>query len=226
MLVTKLEAARRQLDAAILMYFREDDELAVHSVANAALGIMQELVKKRGRDVFTDQIKLGIFEMLKAYRKGTLDSRISDEPGFKEFVVQIPDTMWRFIEEDNLEGARIRMAPIEAEKYWREFKKSYNFLKHGDRDPAGTLALEEVDNLQVLQYASSAYVQLGLAPTDEMLTFVAYCASLEPFDIPPAEPLKKMVEALRKYEGAKRKLRCRFMIGDRLRSVMDETEDE
>ena len=46
--VTKNEAARRQIDAAILMLFRNDDPLAVHTVAMAGFQILRDLAKRRG----------------------------------------------------------------------------------------------------------------------------------------------------------------------------------
>ena len=45
----KLEAARRQLNAAIRMTFANEDELAIHTVAAAAYGIVRDLLGTRGR---------------------------------------------------------------------------------------------------------------------------------------------------------------------------------
>ena len=41
--VTKLEAAQRQIDAAIMMLYRGDDPIAVHTVISAACRIMRDL---------------------------------------------------------------------------------------------------------------------------------------------------------------------------------------
>ena len=47
--ITKSSAAQRQIDAAIRMMFSGEDPLAVHTVVAAALGIVKDLTRKRGR---------------------------------------------------------------------------------------------------------------------------------------------------------------------------------
>ncbi len=59
--VSKLAAAQRQLDAAIRMYFGEEDELAIHTVVSAAYSIISDLKSKRGRDESVDFLMRGIF---------------------------------------------------------------------------------------------------------------------------------------------------------------------
>jgi hypothetical protein len=61
--IDKLEAARRQIDAAIRMTFNDEDAIAIHSVAAAAHRIIKDLCEQRG-DVesylmFTDWIRPG-----------------------------------------------------------------------------------------------------------------------------------------------------------------------
>lgn len=46
---TKLEAARRQLDAGIRMLFCKDDPLAVHTLAFASYGLFSDLAKVSGQ---------------------------------------------------------------------------------------------------------------------------------------------------------------------------------
>jgi hypothetical protein len=46
--VSKLDAARRQLDAAIDLYFAEGDEIAIHTLAAAAYELVNTLRTKRG----------------------------------------------------------------------------------------------------------------------------------------------------------------------------------
>jgi hypothetical protein len=47
MKVTKVEAARRQLDAAIRMLFANEDPLAIHTLCMAAFRILRDLAAKR-----------------------------------------------------------------------------------------------------------------------------------------------------------------------------------
>ena len=46
--ITKRQAAQRQIDAGIRMLFRNDDPVAIHTVAMAAFRILSDLVKQRG----------------------------------------------------------------------------------------------------------------------------------------------------------------------------------
>jgi hypothetical protein len=47
--ITKLEAAGRQLDSAIRMFFANEDILAVHTVARAAFRILYDITKEAKR---------------------------------------------------------------------------------------------------------------------------------------------------------------------------------
>jgi hypothetical protein len=46
--ITKLDAARRQIDFAIAQHFAEGDPFAIHTVVAAALGILRALAESRG----------------------------------------------------------------------------------------------------------------------------------------------------------------------------------
>ncbi|WP_298111473.1 hypothetical protein [Bradyrhizobium sp.] len=46
--LNKLDAAGRQLDAAIRMFFGEEDPVAVHTVTSAAFTVVRNLCEKRG----------------------------------------------------------------------------------------------------------------------------------------------------------------------------------
>lgn len=155
--VTKFEAVRRQLNAAILMYFREDDELAVHSVGHAAYSLTREILRKRGaNDAHEELLKAGLLEMLRADHR-TLD----------------------------------------------------------------VLDLDRVDNNVLLAYAVSAYGELGLPLSTEMLTFMTYLFSTQTLDyLSPSHVLRERVDALRAYDVETRKFACRYIIGDDIRSIM------
>lgn len=47
--VTKLDAARRQIETAILLYFNERDVLSIHTLSAAAQGILHVLAKRAGK---------------------------------------------------------------------------------------------------------------------------------------------------------------------------------
>jgi len=46
--ISKLDAARRQLDVAVRLYFREDDPVSIHTLACAALELLSGLNRVRG----------------------------------------------------------------------------------------------------------------------------------------------------------------------------------
>jgi|ERR1017187_5105947 hypothetical protein len=55
--VTKLDAARRQLFAALQLYFEDGDPVAIHTLVTAAHEILTVLVKKKGRLTILDRAK-------------------------------------------------------------------------------------------------------------------------------------------------------------------------
>ena len=55
--VTKLDAALRQLNTAITLWFRDGDEVAIHTLAAASHQIVYDIVrKKNGPDLLYDSI--------------------------------------------------------------------------------------------------------------------------------------------------------------------------
>ena len=46
--ISKLDAAKRQLETAIRLYFNEADPVSIHTLVGAAHGILSDLNKKRG----------------------------------------------------------------------------------------------------------------------------------------------------------------------------------
>jgi hypothetical protein len=59
--ITKEEAARRQLETAIALFFCENDEISVHVLASSAAQILTDVCKAKNivsfRDTFVDHIK-------------------------------------------------------------------------------------------------------------------------------------------------------------------------
>jgi hypothetical protein len=46
--ITKLDAAKRQLETAIRLYFRDEDPVSIHTLSGAAYNIIRDVSKKRG----------------------------------------------------------------------------------------------------------------------------------------------------------------------------------
>ena len=63
--LTKLDAARRQLDAAIRMFLASEDEVAIHTLGAAAYRVLRDLKEERGRSELTDLVSGAAFNIAK-----------------------------------------------------------------------------------------------------------------------------------------------------------------
>lgn len=93
-IVTKLEAAVRQLDTAIRLFFDEGDAVSIHSLAVAATNVFSDLAEQTNSGV--------------SWR-----TRMRDDSG-------------------------LSMKQLKAVMH-----DEWNFFKHADRDPSGTLSFNE-----------------------------------------------------------------------------------
>ncbi len=157
--VTKLSAARRQLLAAIRLYFAGEDELAVHTVASAAYRITADLKAKRGGDEVGDYIQRATFYAVRGYRRGTLLPAIEEDAELKQWIGKLADSV-PISSSTKCEEVKVRLGDQVRRDYWAEMNSASNFLKHADRDASATLSLEEVDNLRLLVVAFSSYRDL------------------------------------------------------------------
>jgi hypothetical protein len=78
-LISKMAAAQRQLDAAIRMIFHEEDELAIYTVIAAAHRVLRDIMSKRGRSAAAEAIKDNIRGIANALVQGTLPDNHRDE---------------------------------------------------------------------------------------------------------------------------------------------------
>jgi hypothetical protein len=167
--ILKLAAAQRQLDAAIRMKFSGEDVLAVHIVAAAALGLLRDKAKQRGRYVLADSIRAGLYSYAHALVAGTLSS--ADE------ALLNSDPQLQIMISDIAAGIKVGTIVSEsdisalASEDWRPFTKVANFLKHADRDPDAYLADDEVDNDTVLLTAAGALKMITGTTTPEIDVF-------------------------------------------------------
>lgn len=54
--ITKVEAARRQLDCAVRIFFEGEDYLAIHTLAHAAYNLLLDLHRKRGAEAINNTL--------------------------------------------------------------------------------------------------------------------------------------------------------------------------
>jgi hypothetical protein len=68
--VNKIEAARRQIDAAIRMTLANEDMLAIHTVASAGYRILRDLLEKRGKYDLDEILRFGLFAFASEIARG------------------------------------------------------------------------------------------------------------------------------------------------------------
>ena len=140
----KIEAAHRQIDAAIRMFFAAEDPFAVHSVISAAERIVRDLAEHSGKSSIHETIKLYI------------------RPGMEK-------------------------------KFWSEFNKCANFLKHADADPNALLEFNEQVNDVGIATCCLYYKSLGYQPTADMSGFIWWYTVMNPDLLVETAPLKKIL---------------------------------
>ncbi|MCY1264117.1 hypothetical protein D9M68_455130 [compost metagenome] len=116
-LITKLEAAKRQLNAAIRLLFSAGDAIAVHSLAVSAASLFSDLA--------------------------------DHEPDV---------TSWReMMREDH------GMTPAQIKSV---INRSWNFFKHADRDPQGTLEFDAKESEYIIFFATLECGELSETSTE------------------------------------------------------------
>ena len=143
------------------MFFAQRDELAIHTLASAAYGILIDLKEKRGRDEAGDAQFSGIFYSVRSYRRGTLPVETQANPELMKFIKEAADQLPLITATTEFDDVRIAMSQDATTQYWREQNAAANFLKHADRDSENLLDLNKVKNLDLLQRASGAYVDVS-----------------------------------------------------------------
>lgn len=158
--ITKMAAGERQLKAAIRMFFCQEDELAVHTVASAAYRLFRDLKARRGRDEVSDVYKTMVFYVVRDYRRGTLPKHLADDAELMAHVREWADAL-PIAENTEYEDLSARVSPEVARRYWKDRNKVFNFLKHADNDADEHISLDEIDNFELLMSATASYISLG-----------------------------------------------------------------
>jgi hypothetical protein len=70
--VTKEEAARRQLETAIALFFCEEDEISICVLANSAAQILTDICKKKRIESFRDIFLARVAQPFKEYARKML----------------------------------------------------------------------------------------------------------------------------------------------------------
>ena len=148
--LTKLSSAKKQLQAAIRMYFMEEDELAIHTIASAVYSVLKDLKKNRGKDEVDDIFNASLNRLVSEYKNNSLSNEILSNPSLMELLKQLADTA----------EFSITTSKETKKAYWKESNKSSNFLKHADRDISDTLNLDSIDNTTLLMKCLNSYLDI------------------------------------------------------------------
>jgi hypothetical protein len=189
-ILTKLAAAERQLNAAIRMTLANEDILAIHTVAHAAYRILRDIRSKRskGRSDLSDIILRGIFSYARDLAEGRIQSFPEDITGVP-WALSLATSISEQIKSGEFK-AFDDVPPIvfsDESEFWGRFYRTSNFLKHADRDPDHFLDESEVDSDQLLQFATGLFVELCRCETLEMEAYRVYRVGDDP-EFSPLSP--------------------------------------
>ncbi len=157
--ITKLAAAERQLRAAIRLYFADEDELAIHTIASAAYRLLADLKAERGMDEAANMYLTSIFYVIRDYRRGTLPKDIASDPECMKWVREAAEQL-PIRSDSKFEDASVTLPRELVGQFWNQRNKVANFLKHADRDTGASISLDEVDNLLLLMQCYCSYIDI------------------------------------------------------------------
>lgn len=123
MLITRAGVARRQLNAAIRMFFRGDDELAVHTVAQGAFQIIRDLLGKQKKDVMEVAMSRGLFEALKAHANGQLPTSVAES--LQKLIAQAPPDFLEAVRDRSFEDMEVTLRGFDRKAFWISYKQQY-----------------------------------------------------------------------------------------------------
>jgi len=170
--VTKLAAAQRQLDAAIRMYFINEEKLAIHTIAAASYRILTDLYRKRHGSFIDAVVHYSIFAMIRDVWSGKMSLNNLPVPEVREFVESVVKDLGA--EEPTVDQFAVRLGKRAEIESLRKYSEATNFLKHADRDPSQFIDEESVCIEELLHEAVGVYNFLGAFPTFEMTVLLAY----------------------------------------------------
>lgn len=208
-LINKLEAARRQLDAAIRMTFTGEDELAIHTVATAAYRILRDLLDKRGRHDLEELYRTGLYLKARDFVRGKLSASELKRLEIYEIVSAVAERARKLGDDFSIDDVPLSLSDSAKRAHWQTMSGISGFLKHADRTPEGVIALNEVDNESLLLYAGTAYSMMSHTSTPEMTVFYLYWLAADPArqEVINADQAE-VVDYLKRLTPSKRRLAC------------------
>ena len=213
-LVTKLGAAERQLNAAIRMTLNGEDELAIHTVAAAAFRLIRDVQQARGQRTYVDFMAHALFGAAQNVTAGMpLEPELAAVPEFVKSVEMVVQEMSQGRCQAVSELVA-RLSVGHSEKpFWNWFNAPANFLKHADSDSDDTLAIELIDikNENVLSFACHAFINTLGRSTPEIEAYLIFSHGWRD-DFSTSFWSSEHAELLRKASPARRRQICRRLL--------------
>lgn len=167
--VTKAAAARRQLDAAIRLWFAEEDDLAIHTVGAAAYRILRDLMEKRDLQPAGEFVRLGLFSFAQSVVEGR-DVNLPDGAEIQAIIDRLAEA---------IKAGEVRsvddISPIrDRNGWWKTFNVPADFLKHADRDLDAGIQESDIDNKSLLLSACGTYARIFSGSSAE-IALLRFC---------------------------------------------------
>lgn len=90
--VSKLDAAKRQLETAMNLFFRGGDPVAIHTLANAAQEVLEDISIKQG----FSSIRKDVLAMAREDKRAELEQKLTAPKNFFKHADRDPDGIVKF----------------------------------------------------------------------------------------------------------------------------------
>ena len=170
--LSKQEAAKRLIHAAVVMSKTNADPLAFHVVASSALNLLRELSKVDGprfiERVYQSALFNGASKKLAGEETGLPDHPVVN--GWIEGLAKAIES-GHVKEPTDIKINGAQKLEVDALKHLMD---PFNFLKHADKDPEGMLDESAVKPVEATSFAIGAYIILfpGDAVAEEVAEFL------------------------------------------------------
>ncbi len=153
--LSKQEAAKRLIHAAVDMFSANADPIAIHVVASSALNILRELSKVDGRRFVERVFQSALFNGAASHVAGE-PTGLPDHPMVNEWIEGLAQAIESGAVQEpcDIKINDAQKLEVETLKYLVD---PFNFLKHADRDPDGKLDVSEVKPVEATSFAVTAY---------------------------------------------------------------------
>ena len=190
--INKLSVGERHLAAAIRMYFLNVDPLATHIVSSAAHNILADLLKDRGKDASIQGVTYGLLRAAKDLHRGQITE--DEIRSWGEGALSLVKQCSNLFEDDSpfdIDKFSTSAPSSFSRAYWTDRRRSYNYLKHADRDAKELLDEAMINNEDTIVHAIVCSQHLNMKHTAEKHFFFCAMISLgklkgsveKPFDL-------------------------------------------